>query len=112
MKEIARDNLKRFRKEMNISQEQIAEYLNLKQSSISKFESGERNLSMSNIEKVCSLFGIQTSDIFKEQSNSKKILPSFRNTDLSISSLKDIANINKIALNIIEMRLISEKQNG
>ncbi len=112
MAEIIRDNFKKFRKKINITQEQLAEYLNLEQSSISKFESGERTISVSKLERACSLFGIHMNDMYKETINLRALSPSFRKTTLSLSSLEDISNINKIALNIIEMNTILEKHNG
>jgi len=112
MDEIIRDNFKKFRKKINITQEQMAEYLNLEQSSISKFESGERTISVSNLERACSLFGIHMNDMYKETNNLRALSPSFIKTSLSLSSLEDISNINKIAMNIIEMNAILEKHNG
>jgi len=112
MEEIIRDNFRRLRRKINITQEQMAEYLNLEQSSISKFESGERTISVSNLEKACSLFGIHINDIYKETDNLRALSPSFRKANLSLASLGDISNINKIAMNIMEMDAILEKHNG
>lgn len=106
------ENFKKLRKKINITQEQMAEYLNLEQSSISKFESGERNLSVHNIEKACTLFGVNSKELYKSGMKFDILSPSFRKSNLSTSSLEDISNINKIAMNIIEMRAISEKNNG
>ena len=112
MEEMVRENFKRLRKKVNVSQDQMAEYLNLEQSSISKFENGERTLSMSNLEKACALFGVQTIDMLNNDSNINNLSPSFRKAAVSVSSLDDISNINRIALNIIEMKTILEKHNG
>lgn len=112
MEDIIRENFKKLRKKINITQEQMADYLNLEQSTISKFESGERSLSVTNLEKSCALFGINTNDIYKKSATSNVLSPSFRKTTLSISSLEDIANINRIAMNVIEMKAIMEKHNG
>ncbi|MDD5602060.1 MAG: helix-turn-helix transcriptional regulator [Candidatus Izemoplasmatales bacterium] len=112
MEEIIRDNFKRLRRKINITQEQMAEYLNLEQSSISKFESGERTISVSNLEKACSLFGIHINDIYKEPDYLRALSPAFRKSNLSLASLEDISNINRIAMNIMEMDAILEKHNG
>jgi len=45
----------------------MANYLNLEQSSISKFEKGERNLSVDNLEKSCSLFGVKLLDLYNDK---------------------------------------------
>ena len=112
MEEIIRDNFKRLRRKINITQEQMAEYLNLEQSSISKFESGERAISVSNLEKACSLFGIHINDIYKEPDYLRALSPAFRKSNLSLASLEDISNINRIAMNIMEMDAILKKHNG
>jgi transcriptional regulator with XRE-family HTH domain len=112
MEEIIRENFKKLRKKINITQDQMAEYLSLEQSSISKFESGERTISVSNLEKACSLFGIHINEIYKESDNLRALSPSFSKTNLSMESLEDISNINRIAMNIMEMDAILEKHNG
>lgn len=85
MEEIIRENFKILRKQINITQEQMAEYLSLEQSNISKFESGERTISVSNLEKACSLFGIHINDIYKVFDNLRALSPSLRKTDLCLS---------------------------
>lgn len=112
MEDIIRENFKRLRKKVNITQEQMAEYLNLEQSSISKFENGERTISVSNLEKASALFGINDNDIYKKTTNQQVLSPSFRKNNLSTASLEDVSNINRIAMNIIEMKAILEKYNG
>ncbi|MDD3123455.1 MAG: helix-turn-helix transcriptional regulator [Candidatus Izemoplasmatales bacterium] len=112
MEDIIRENFKKLRRRINITQEQMADFLNLEQSSISKFESGERTISVSNLEKACSLFGIPLNEIYKESDIMRELSPSFRKTNLSMESLDDISKINKIAMNIMEMDAILEKHNG
>lgn len=110
--EIIRNNFKILRQKINITQEQMAEYLGLEQSSISKYESGERTISEGNLEKACLLFGVHINDIHSNIDDLRVLSPSFRKTDLSAKSLEDIANINKIAMNIIEMNALLRKHNG
>ena len=55
--EIKSIRLKQLRKESKITQEQLAEYLNVDQSMITKLENGTRSLSVGMIEKICNLFG-------------------------------------------------------
>lgn len=112
MNNIIRDNFKQLRKKLNITQDQMAEFLNLEQSSISKFESGERTLSVNNLEKACLLFGIPANEIYEDSNNIRELSPSFRKTNISKESLTDISNINKLAMNIMEMDAILDKHNG
>ncbi|NLC41576.1 MAG: helix-turn-helix transcriptional regulator, partial [Erysipelothrix sp.] len=57
MKHTLRENFKNLRNKVGISQSQLADFLNLDQSLISKFEKGERSLEVSALERSCALFG-------------------------------------------------------
>ncbi len=111
MEKIVIQNLKNIRKKIGISKEEMANYLNLEQSSISKFENSERTLHMNHLEKSCCLFDININDLFKEDLNIAILSPSFIKDELNFNSLPDIAKINQIALNIIEMKKLLEKNN-
>jgi len=106
------DRFKQLRKRINVTQEQMASFLSLEQSSISKFENGERTLTIHNLEKASALFGISFQNLVSEEEHDAIISPSFRRTNVSSESLKDISEINKLALNIIEMNDILGKNNG
>ena len=59
---------------------------------------------VSQIERVCNLFGIDLKEIYQEDAKSKVLAPTFNNIKTSLETFEDIAEINKLALNIIEMR--------
>lgn len=99
---------KELRKKINVSQVEMAKFLSLEQSSISRFENGERALSLSSIEKACLLFGIPTEELFKMGETVETIAPKFRKSSTASDSLDDISSINKIALNLMEMKKILE----
>lgn len=98
-----RESFKNLRKKINVTQEQMALFLGLEQSSISKFENGERTLNVGNLEKACSLFGVSYHKLLENTSEVEVISPAFRKTSVSVESLNDVSEINKIALNILEM---------
>jgi transcriptional regulator with XRE-family HTH domain len=112
METIIRENFKKLRRGLGITQEAMASFLQLEQSSISKFESGERTLNVSNLEKACLLFGIPYQQLSNQKYESHKFTPSFRKTNVSNESLEAISEINQIALNIIEMKRLLDKTNG
>lgn len=98
-----RDNFRRIRESMNITQAYLAEYLGIDQSMLSKFEKGERELSTHHLDKACLLFGCFIQDLEIENfSPSLKIL--FRAKELESIDLESISKIQQIALNIIEMK--------
>ena len=55
-----------FRKEKNLSQEDLANLANLDRTYISSVENGKRNISIININNICNAVGIQLSDLFKD----------------------------------------------
>lgn len=96
-----RDNFKTMREKVGLSQSKLATFLDIDQSSISKFEQGSRTMEVSLIEKSCDLFGCTISDL--ENSNFTNVLDvSFRKAHLTENLYNDIAKINRIALNLIE----------
>ena len=55
MKEIA-ERVKSLREEHNFSQSQVAKYLGVDQSNLSKMERGERKFKLSSLKKLCLLY--------------------------------------------------------
>ena len=91
---------KELREGSNLTQSQIAKFLNIDQSYISKFEKGERNLSVDLLEKMCDLFGCTLKYFEDENEEYKPMLIAFRSSSLQNEDLEAIAAINKIALNV------------
>lgn len=111
MEKILRDNFRTLRMKINVTQKEMANYLGLAQSSISKFESGKQNLTLSHLEKACALFGIRLQDLYQKREILPALCPSFRKSEVTLSLLEDVANINKIAMNILEMNEILGEKN-
>lgn len=105
--ETVRINFKRLRENSKLNQQQFASFLGIDQSLISKFEKGERQLSVSVLEKACALFGCQMYDLKKEEME-PMFKVSFRIQGDSKESLDSIVDIHRIALDLIEMSKIKE----
>ena len=56
------ENLKKIRKEKNMSQEQLAEKVNVSRQSVSKWETGESYPEMNNILELCKILFISGYD--------------------------------------------------
>ena len=63
-------NIKKLREEMKLNQSNLANFLNVDQSLISKIENGERSLSIDMLEKLACLFGVTIDEM--ENENPKK----------------------------------------
>lgn len=101
-----RNNFKKLREASNLNQHDLANYLSIDQSLISKFEKGERSLSVSILEKACELFGCYYYDLNNEDL-SPKLKAYFRKDGEINEDLSQIAKIHRLALNLLEMEEIS-----
>ncbi|MCL0033092.1 helix-turn-helix domain-containing protein [Peptococcaceae bacterium] len=94
---------KRFnelRNRSGLTQSQVAEFLDVDQSYISKCEKNERQFSVDILEKAAELFGC-TLEYFTDESSEFKPMPmDLRARSVNVEDLKTIAAINKIALNL------------
>ena len=92
--------LKQLRKESKITQEQLAKYLNVDQTMITKLENGTRSLNVSMIEKICNLFGCSDAYLMGEDNAYIPLNFAFRSNGIQTEDLEGIAVINRIAMNI------------
>ena len=88
-----KDNLKRIRKEHNLSQEELAEKLNVTRQSVSKWESGLSYPEMDKVISLCNLFNVNIDDLLnndlkkvKEKQNKSNNLNKFIDGFLSYIS--------------------------
>lgn len=101
--------LKQLRKESKITQEQLADYLGVDQSMVTKIENGTRSLNVSLIEKICNLFGCSEAYLLGEDDTYIPLNFSFRSNGIQTEDLESIAAVNKIVMNLRYMNeLIGE----
>ena len=99
MANIIGNNIKTLRDGMGFNQSNIARFLNVDQSLISKVEKGERILSADILEKLASLFGVSVDAIEDSTIETPSMSFAFKARDLSAEDLEAISSINRIALN-------------
>ena len=92
--------LKQLRKESKITQEQLASYLGVDQSMVTKMENGPRSLNVSFIEKICNLFGCTEAYLMGEDDTYIPLNFSFRCNGIQTEDLESIAAVNKIVMNL------------
>ena len=63
------DNLKKIRKENNLSQEQLAEKLGVSRQSVSKWESGQAYPEMDKMLQLCEMFNLNIDDLLNQNIN-------------------------------------------
>ena len=113
MEENFREKLKQLREQSGLRQEQIAKYLGVTQTFISKVESGERNYTVDQAEKLAGLYGCTLHDLESSDADLHPIHTAFRAQELTQDDIRLIAVINQIAANSRWMEeLLREAGNG
>lgn len=92
--------LKELRRGSGLTQDQMAKYLDVDQSLITKLENGTRALSVTMIDKICSLFGCTEEYLLGQSDSYIPLNFAFRANGIQSDDLKSIAAVNKIAMNI------------
>ena len=93
------ENVKKLRTERGFSQANLADFLKVDQSLISKVEKGERNLSADMLEQLSFLFGISIDMIENEEIPNPSLSYAFRGNALTVDDMHVVCAINRIALN-------------
>lgn len=98
--------VKALREKAGLNQGQIAQFLGVDQSNISKCEKGERQFQVDHLERLGSLFGVSLGDLMNEEMPVAPLQIAFRADGMQIDDLNAIADIQKIALNLDQMRTL------
>jgi transcriptional regulator with XRE-family HTH domain len=102
--EIIGNNIKEYRKALGYNQDHLAKYLTITREQISNYELGKRDVPYENMEKLCSLFGIELEELLEENINVKKANLAFAfRSSRTDSDIKEIADFKKIVLNYIKI---------
>lgn len=97
------ERMKTLRKESKLTQEQLAKYLQVDQSMVTKMENGTRVLNVEIIDKICNLFGCTEEYLTGESDVYIPLNFAFRSNLITDDDLRSIAVINKIAMNLKAM---------
>jgi transcriptional regulator with XRE-family HTH domain len=103
------ETFKALRESQKITQSQMAKYLNVDQSYISKFETNERQLSIDLLEKSSNLFGCSVRVFFEDGFKLSDMKTAFRKSNSNMIELEDLALINRIALNLEMMEKLNKE---
>ncbi|MFW0739741.1 helix-turn-helix domain-containing protein [Flavobacterium sp. T12S277] len=110
MNALVGNKLKKLRKSRNFSQEEMADYLNISQSSYARMENGENHSWANHISRICEIFTIYPEDLIRRDlldgnNNQQKLNSTYSVQELSdklieqyeqrINELKEIIEIYK-----------------
>jgi len=99
-------NFRRFRERMGLTQDAMAQYLNISREEVSYYENGKRPLPTSLISEAAKLFGIDPHVLLEENPEiaAANTALAFRAENLSADDLRQIADFRKIVLNYLQMK--------
>lgn len=105
-------NIRCLRNTSNCTQEKLAEFLGVSKQDLAKVESGNKELTTDELEKVSALFCISPEDIEYKKIVEQKSATNF--SEMPKKELDAIAAVNRIHLNSEKMAelLRKEKNNG
>jgi len=95
-----------LREKAGLNQAQIAQFLGVDQSTISKCEKGERQFQVDHLERLGSLFCASLGDLMNDEAPLAPLQIAFRADGMQVEDLNAIADIQKIALNLDQMRAL------
>lgn len=101
---------KELREKSGLTQAQLAVFLNVDQSYISKCEKNERQFSIDILEKAGNLFGCSVEYFTNENGEFTPITFAFRANAIATEDLDAISAINKIALNLRYMKALLKEE--
>lgn len=104
--------IKSLRKESRLTQEQLAEFLNIDQSMVTKLENGTRSLTITLLDKICSLFGCTEEFLLGESNEYIPLNFAFRSNGIQGEDLESIAAINKIVMNLHYMNEMADQDDS
>ena len=103
------ENIKILREKSGLTQANLAIYLNVDQSYISKIEKNERTVTSDILDKLSALFGIEAESFFQDLIETKQISFALRANEINEDDLEAISAINRIALNLNFMTRLMEE---
>ncbi len=102
------ENIAKIRNVQGLTQEHLAKYLGVSREQISNYERGVRSISVTELNKLSDLFGVELSDLFEENLDMQKLnlAFAFRNDNCE-NDLKQIAAFKKVVMNYLKMERIN-----
>ena len=98
------ENAKCARETNGFSQANVADFLKVDQSLISKFEKGERSMRSDMLERLANLYGYKVSDFeHKGGVPERRMKAAYRSSGISSDDMEAIHDIKRIAMNLFDM---------
>lgn len=112
LQNIIGSNLQAFRTRLGLTQDQIAEFLEVDRSLIAHYERGTNEVTYVHLKKLSILFNIEVEDLLEENSALRELnfAFAFRADGLEATDLKSIAEFQRVVRNYLEMESLSHEK--
>lgn len=99
-----------FRSQMGLRQEDAAQYLGVTRTMISYYESGEREIPVTSLNKLADLFGVELEVLLEENEvvTNTNLAFAFRGENFETEDIESIACFKRIAMNYLRMESIRD----
>lgn len=105
--------IKQLRDNNGFTQEQLAGYLGIGRVTLAHFESGHRQPSLEVLEKLATLYGIDTIDLLAPDTHAQELNAAFAFRaagDFQPTDLEHIAGFRRIVTNYLKMKRLSNAE--
>lgn len=99
---------KEIRSTCGFTQDQMATFLGVDRTMITKYEKGERGLGIGTLERACEIFGCNL-NVLRGVEKYKPMTVAYRAKDLTIEDMEAICMVQKIALNLRRIKKYGEE---
>lgn len=104
-------NVKRMREASGYTQERVADFLGVGRSAYANYETGEREIPLTLMEKLADLYGCELFDLYTEDEAALAgmLVTAFRVESLSPEDMRQIAAFKRIVKNSLKMDVLLER---
>jgi len=104
-------NFKILRDKSGLTQQEVANYLDIERANISYYETGRRDIPMKHLEKLSDLFGVTLNMFFREDASQLQtdLAFAFRNNNIDSKTLDVLADFKKIVKNYLRMKKLEKR---
>jgi transcriptional regulator with XRE-family HTH domain len=105
-------NIKTFREKLGMSQEELSAFIGINRTSLSYYETGEREVPIATLEKISSWFGIDIADLLDENPENVilTVAFAFRANELSADDYDAISGFQQVVTNYRRMKKLLNEQ--
>ena len=105
------ETLKLLREANNYTQKNVSDYLGIKRSTYSNYETGDREAPLTVLEKLANLYGCELYDLECEDKDVLQgvIACAFRVDTLSVEDMKQVAAFKQLVMNYVKMKKIAAR---